>query len=363
MATLLERTTNLWNTVRHSEAELPTRISIPAGQTDKPLGEVFESNQNYFQIRVNEMFLKFDRQWFSTYLPLVTFISEFTYNRKPEVVPFVLGPGMIEDKGTKLPDRGMLFTNSRVAGLHPYRGGRITMTAILYRTERTNYARNLLNVVESAVGILDMATSLGMYTKVASVVLDGLEALFNTGDTKPIVGWRQEFDPDAGDDLRPGYFALIDQPEAEIDPSKIWVRDNKLCYGSSLNSAEPFREADYVLYSLAQTEERSDIEMLPFQELWDRVRQDAEQPSETHWKSAKANMMSLYQTLNASPDLTSPQAKALANKYLDEMKENHNFAIAINDMESGPARSGETRTAEEVARDEAVEASVSILDL
>lgn len=364
MATLLERTANLWNTVKQSEAKLPTRISIPASQTDKPMGEAFQANQNYFQIRVNEMYLAFDRQWFSTYLPLVTFISEFTYNRKPEAVPFVLGPGMIEDKGTKLPDRGMLFTNSRVAGLHPYRGGRITMTAILYQTERTNYARNLLNVVESAVGILDMATSLGMYTKVASVVLDGLEALFNTGDTKPIVGWRQEFDPDAGDELKPGYFVLINHPETEIDQSKIWVRDDKLCFGDSLSSAKPYRDADYVLYSLAQTEERTDIEMLPFQELWDRVRQDAEQPSENHWKSAKANMMSLYQTLNASPDLTAVQAKALATHYLDEMKENHEFAISINDMEAGPHRGGEKGIdLDTAASEETLDESVSILDL
>jgi hypothetical protein len=360
MTTLLERTTNLWNNVRRSEANLPTRISIPVSQTDKSLGETFKPDQNYFQVRVNEMFLEFGRQWFSTYLPLVTFISEFTYNREPEVVPFVVGPGMIEDKGTKLPNQGMLFTNTRVAGLHPYRGGRITMTAILYRTERTNYARNLLTVVENAVGILDMATSLGMYTKIASVVLDGLEALFNTGDTEPIVGWRQEFDPDAGDKLKPGYFVLINQPEAEIDQNKIWVRDDKLYYGDSLNSAKPYRAADYVLYSLVQTSERTDIEMLPFQDLWDRVRQDAEQPSETHWKSAKANMMSLYQSLTASPDLTAAQAKALANSYLEKMKESHEFALAIGDMEAGPHR---IRTEEDAAREEVVEESVSILDL
>ena len=360
MATRLERISKLWNAVRHSEAQLPTRISIPASQTDKPSGEVFQTNEIYFQVRINEMFLEYGREWFSTYAPLVTFISEFTYNRELEAVPFVVGPSMIEDQGTELPEQGMIFSNVRVAGLHPYRGGRITMTAILYRTLRNNYAKNLLNVVESAAGVLDMATSFGMYTKIAGVILDSLEALFNVTETKPIVGWRQEFDPDAGDELKPGYFVLIDQPETELDQNKIWVRDDKLYYGDSLNSAEPFRSADYVLYSLTQTDERSDVEMLPFQELWDRVRKDAEQPSETHWKSAKANMLSLYQTLNASPDLTPIQAKALAMQYLDEMKENHEFALAINDMEAGSHR----RLDIEVdAREETIEESVSILDL
>jgi hypothetical protein len=75
--------------------------------------------------------------------------------------------------------------------------------------------------------------------------------------------------------------------------------------------------------------------------------------------------MSLYQTLNASPDLTSIQAKALATQYLDEMKENHEFALAISDMEAGPHRKGGgvLDVEEDARREETVEESVSILDL
>jgi hypothetical protein len=359
MKTLIERTSDLWDAVRRSEAKLPTRINIPPSQTDNALGESFHRNKNYFQVRVNEMFLEYGRQWFSTYLPLVTFISEFTYDRKVEAVPFVVGPSMIEDKGTELPDQGMIFSNTRVAGVHPYRGGRITLTAILYRTQRTNYAKNLLNVVESAAGVLDMATSFGMYTKIASVILDGLEALFNVGETDPIVGWRQEFDPDAGDELSPGYFVLINQPEEEIDQSKIWVKDNKLYYGDSLTSAQPYRGADFVLYSLAQTNERSDVEMLPFQELWDRVHKEALEPSDDHWKSAKANMLTLYQSLSTSPDLTAIQAKQLADEYVEQMKNAHERAVEFSELDFGDTRSAAGESELDRVRVEAV----SILDL
>jgi len=360
MKTLLERTTELWNNVRHSEAQLPTRLAIPATQTDKGKGNLFEANQNYFQVRVNEMFLQYGREWFSTYLPMVLFISEFSYGRQREAVPFVVGPSMLEENGRALPDQGMLITNTRVAGVHPYRGGRLTMTAILYRSKRTDYARSLLNVVENAAGLLDFSTSLGVYTKIASVILDGLEALFKVGDTDPVVGWRQEFDPDAGDEVLPGYFALINKPD--LDPGKIWVKENQLCYGDSLQSAKPYRAADFLLYSLAQTTERSDVNALPFQELADRVLRDAAEPTEAHWKSAKANMLSLYQTLNSSPDLTEEQAKQLSNTFMAKMKERHETAVALDQLEAGPHR-GQEQTEEQARQDAIVNEAVSILDL
>jgi hypothetical protein len=74
-------------------------------------------------------------------------------------------------------------------------------------------------------------------------------------------------------------------------------------------------------------------------------------------------MMSLYQTLSASPDLTAVQAKALATHYLDEMKENHEFAISINDLEAGTHRGGEKGIADELIDKETLDESVSILDL
>ena len=360
MKTLWERTGELWNNVRRSEAQLPTRIAIPAAQTDKGKGDLFKPNQNYFQVRVNEMFLQYGREWFSTYLPMVLFISEFSYGRQREVVPFVVGPSMLQENGRTLPDQGLLITNTRVAGVHPYRGGRLTMTAILYRTKQTYYARNLLNVVENAASLLDFSTSLGLYTKIATVVLDGVEALFKVSDTDPVVGWRQESDPDAGDEVVPSYFALINK--ADVDRTKLWVKENQLCYGDTLQAAKPYRAADFLLYSLAQTAVRSDANDLPFQELAERVLKDASEPTEAHWKSAKANMLSLYQTLNSSPDLTEEQATQLANGFMSKMKERHETAVALDQMESGSHRLRE-RTQEEAKQDVIVNEAVSILDL
>ena len=83
---------------------------------------VFQSDQHYFQVRINEMYLKYSRNWFSRYDPMVFVVSEFTYDKKAEAVPFVVGQQMME-KFEKNTPTGMIFSDTRVAGVHPYRGG------------------------------------------------------------------------------------------------------------------------------------------------------------------------------------------------------------------------------------------------
>ena len=322
MSSLREKWTNIWTSIRQTPAKIPARVTIRPSQVDRgaSMGGAFEPKAHYFQVRVNEMFLTAGREWLTRYDPMVFVVSEFTYDKKVETVPFIVGPSMMEKFGQKIP-QGMIFSNTRVAGLHPYQGGRLTLSIVLCRVKRQDYARGLLQMLESVASVIDFSTALTTYVKVAGVVLDGVETLFGLGDTEPLIGVRTEFDPDAGDPLRPSYFALIDKPESEIEPSRLWVRDNKLLYGESLAEAIPFREADYVLYSLVHTSKRTDEAILPFYPLYEQVLQAATNPDEGSWKRAKANMLTLYQALVLSPDLTPKQADALYNHYLTKMKQ------------------------------------------
>lgn len=332
MTTLFERTNGLWDSLRRSAAELPTRFAFPSERVDVPLGGPFTPNEHYFQIRVNELFLSYKREWFSTYLPVVLFITEFLYDDRREVLPFVVGPSMLEQNGTELPESGMIFSDTRVAGVHPYRGGRLNMTAILYRTERTNYARQLLKIVENAATLLDFSVSLGPYTRLANVIMDGLEALFAIGGMQPVIGWRQELDPDAGDPIEPGYFALVNSPESTTFSQRFYVRNRKLMFGNSSTAVEPYRASDYVLFSLLRSDERTDVTALPFQAQWERVQREALQPTEAHWRSAKANMLALYQSLVTSPDLTPRQAEQLADGYVRSITERRTRVEALNNL-------------------------------
>lgn len=344
-----------------SQRQLPSALAISPSHVinqEAQLSTPFVPDEHYFQVRINEMYLTTSRQWFSSIEPMVFVVSEFTYDKKEQTVPFVVGPAMMQEWGKEVTPKGTIFRDTRVAGLHPYRGGRLTLYVALCQVENDDYARNFLRVIEGAANALDFSTVLGTYVKIAGVVLDGFKTLFGLGGTTPLVGYRYEFDPDDEDPFTPGYFALIDK--SNVDPQTLWVRDRQLLSGRSEAEAKPFREADFVLYSVTRPRDgkRTDITLLPFYPLWERVEKEAAVPQQEHYKSAKANMLSLYETILLSPDLTRQQATALADEYAQLMVETHARATRFANM------SGKTAAADD--GDELGEArskAVSILDL
>lgn len=320
MAHFAVRLRQLLSQLESSRTRTPFHARILQDHLDRP-GEAspFNADDHYFQVRINEMFLRDSRHWFVEYDPMVFCVTEFVYDKKMQAVPFVVGPQMLERFRQKLPV-GMLFTNTRVAGPHPYRGSRLINTVVLCQVKKEDYAQKLLGVVEKIGGVVDVACALSTYTKVAEGLVEGVEALLGLADTvDPLIGWRREFDPDAGDLLEPSYFVLIDDPSDNIGLSQLWVKEGGLFKGDS-TPQEPFRDADYLLYSIVKSSRRGDVTSLPFYPLFERAKQEASFPDDNSWSRAKGDMLSLYQTLILSPDLTRPHADELGSQYVADLK-------------------------------------------
>lgn len=299
----------LWSPRREPPLALP--IAPAHVDTGVALGTPLKSRQSYFQVRVNQLFLAASRQWFTAIEPMVVALSEFSYDGKPSTVPYVVGPGKLKGLVTAEP-KGMLYRDTKVAGLHPYAGGTVSLAIVLCQVPIDNVADRFLRVLEGTSQAFDFATMLTPYLKVGRVILDGVTELLGLEETRPLLGWRQEFE-DGG--LAPGYFALIDAPD--VDPETLWVKDRQLYVGPSSGASRPFRDADFVLFSVTQPADgnRGDLSQLPFHERWKRVQQDAVVLSEDGLKSLQANLTALEQEILLSPDLTEPQGNALVDDY------------------------------------------------
>ena len=185
----------LWNRVsaalKSSPRQPPSAITIARDHIDENLGGAlnysFREGQHYFQVLVNEMYLTDSRRWFTQIDPVIYAVAEFTYAGKPEIAPFLVGPNLLKEKG--VPDQygkqGMILRNTRVSGLHPYRGGGLTLTIVLCEAPVGNAIRSLLRVVESTAGALDFSPVLAPYTKVASILMDGFDALLGSTGSHP----------------------------------------------------------------------------------------------------------------------------------------------------------------------------------
>jgi hypothetical protein len=337
MSTFSGLWTQITGRIAASPRQRPSTVRIPADHVDpgkptqaghEPSDRAFRSDEDYFQVRVNEMFLHAARKWFSAIDPVVFVVSEYIYDKGEEPFPFMIGPAMIEKNGQKAA-KGMVLTDTRVAGLHPFRGGRLSLSVVLSQVTVNNHARQLLKVMESVSGALDFATVVMPYVKVANVLVEGFESLMGLGGTVPLVGMRTEFDPDSDIEFTPGYFTLIDKPD--VAPETLWVREGRLYVGATEDKVERYEAADFVLYSVVRDpdNERADLRLLPFYPQWEMVKKEATVPKPENWKNAKVLMANLYQLLMLSPDLTTTQAQSLADAYADTMKKLYDRAVDL----------------------------------
>lgn len=317
---------DLWGKVKHSPAILPTHHPIPFSHVDKKEGEPFRRDHHYFVIKVNQIFLKYNRQFWTTYAPMALVVSEFDYDEDAKVVPFVVGPSMLEKNKIELPS-GFIFSDTKVAGIHPYKGGGLKLTVILYQVKRTDLAKSMLKVIEKVASVVDFSQTLATYLKIADVLVDTVaEVVGSDKDNRPIVGLRKEFDPIDG--FAPGYFALIDSGKDRIDVNKLWVKENELLFGDSVETATQFTDANYVLYSIRQTTSRDDFTKFRFYERWKVALAESWTKNPENWTSACANWTALCQMMDLSPDLVKPQADELAKECWAQMEQNHDTVLA-----------------------------------
>ena len=317
---------DLWKKITQTPSFQPTRIFIPDDHTDKAdqlKNNIITAEKDYFTVRVNEMYLSYSSKWFSTFDPVVFVVSEFIYGGQRRVVPFVVGPAMLKGKMENLPE-GMIFSNTTVAGTHPYKGDSLALTIVLSQVKQTDHLQKFIEMIEStaATYMMDFATMVNDYVKVAKVVMKGMENLMGMEETTPIVGFRKEINPNAGDDFKPGYSVLINKDQSTLQESMFWVKNDRLFYGNSLETAVPYREGDYVLYSIMKTTARNDTSTL-FSAVWDDVKNYAIKEafiSDDKWQIIKSRMFGLQCVLTSSPDLTQPQADILWNDYVAEIK-------------------------------------------
>lgn len=341
MSNLLDRGYQLYRTLRWGKGYTPAVVALERSHVDKAeaLGADFKAGDHYFQVRINEMYLAYQREWFSTYDPVVFAATQFHYDRDIHYIPRLIGPALLNQHTAEieLPE-AMRYIDTPVAGWHPYIGDEMMLFFVLYRASQGNHLRNLLNLTENILGVFDPSTALKNYATMAHVILDCLDMIFDARATTPVVGLYQTFtDRGLGDRFSPGYYALIDAAENTVDPTHLWVRGNRLCVGRSADTAQPYGKHDFVLMSIVQSQERM-VNQLPFYTLWQETQDRALEFNDVAWDAAKAQFKVLWQQILRSPDLTNPQKTKLVTDYKKQIGELREQAKGLSEL--GPTRSG-----------------------
>ena len=271
----------------------------------------------------------------------------------------MLGPGLLQRYDQKLPQE-MLFRDTRVLELHPFRGDDVALTLILGQVQRTNYAAEILKIVETVGGAVGAAAGLGPYLKIADALLAAADTLLSAPGTTPLVGMRLGFGGEYSvSPLVPAYLALINSQN--IDVTKLRVADGRLLDVSGA----PYRAADYVLAYVDQQAQRDERALPTFNELWERAVAEAmDVGAADSWKSARAQMLVLAQTLLLSPDVTTDHAHELIAEYKDTLRGIRDEAESIANLgDAEPKTIVELRDVDPTALADARRETIGILDL
>lgn len=315
---------DLFKSWASSPAMLPHLKRIPNVNTDHPeyLDGLFEPQKHYFTVRVNEMFLSDKRKWFKEIEPMVFCLSSYIYGEQEIDNPFIVGRNLLETKMQNIP-QGMIFNDTRVAGIHPYAGGRLVVSIALCQATTKDYLSDSLEFIEKISGVFNenITSLIGNYVKIANVVIGGIDKLLDSNAVQPLFGFRFEFDRDANDQFAPGYFVMLDKSNIQWDENKFFVKGNRLFYGSDAETATPFRDEEYVLFSITKSDERGDINLLPVYQSYKKILEElkVKEVSQDKKDKIKDMLRVLNIDMRMSPDLTETQAMRLIEKYIEDV--------------------------------------------
>jgi hypothetical protein len=308
----------IWDKMKTGAVATPQVSTIARCTPENSAGYAITRDRMYFEIRVNELNLAENREWWSVYDPMVVVVAEYNYAGEKVARPAVVGPSLIRTQTqTDKPRHGVVLQDSLVVGPHPYRGGNVDISLSFYQVRRTNSASSLLKVIDRLSGALSGPGGMATVAKVGGALLEGVEGLLGLEETVYLAGNRLSLTPSPLYPLTACFSALI-APPVPPAPEQLMVRDRRLYIGDPA-SAQPYRASDFVLFGLAGSATRGDESSLPFYALKTNALA-ALAERENGLKRARAAMITAYQQMRMSPDVTSHEASELLEQWMQEFE-------------------------------------------
>ncbi len=324
---LLKRAKSVLNTKMPYRTELV--FDAVGGDSRLPEESELRRNRDYFGLTVNQIWLRDGQQLFSTYDPLVYVAVDFPYGSQRVTVPKIIGPSALKSGLSSVSDKlphGFVVRDIRAVGPHPYRGEQVGITVILYKVKHTDYAKRVLGFTEKLSSALGFPADIVSISKIGGSMIDAIETLFDMGDSEPVLGHRIELNASPMYGFQPRSVALI---SADVGSNAgLNVSAGRLLSSSGAD----YRSDDYVLYTVWGTPSCENETRLPFHSLVKKIKECARAGDDLSWQRGKALLMTLYQQMLESDDITETEAGILFAQYKNEMLEQRDLSRSLHEM-------------------------------
>jgi hypothetical protein len=288
-----------------------TYVRINPARVERQLPELsLTAGVHYIRLRLANMFLKKEIQWFSTWYPAVHSIVRFNFGSSTIEVPNIADAtrlGMTQTQSGDVIARNFVLTPTV-----PFNGGTVSLSAGLFALEGQNYLAKTLKVLSSFAGLLNVP-QLSLALNVVQPLALGIQDLLGPGSGHMHLSLHDSF---SEGELKSGYYAAIRAPQNSVDANDLVVINDEL-HLDQAGDVRPFTGHDHMLFRVELFDKRDDWENLtsiqePFQEALTALR---DQSQATHYIRTAL----LRATL--SPDLTSVDKRRVVDRLIENYEE------------------------------------------
>ncbi len=285
----------------------------------------FVPRATYFELRLSQMFLQYQREYWRDFIPMASMMTEFIFNGSRTTIPIMIGPERLSSAQQVARGDMVDYFNTRVAGPYPYQGDDISLFAGLFRVEVNNWAKRTLSLIETVAEAFD-PTRLSSYINIARPLLTGLEGFLGMKEVEMRMGRQKAYmqqmertapaDNAAADVLQPAFEVHIRAESSQFSPAerrKFWIYENRLFYGDNENTIRPYSSADFMLLRFVPLATRNDFVTFDFHKIhWKKTEEFLAQGDE---ESARQEFRLLAVALARSEDIVDSQRRLLAQQY------------------------------------------------
>jgi len=229
----------------------PVYIDQAQACTDPPTGTVAVAERHYFRIWIQEMYLKDDVQWFQQWYPILNCNLAFRAGGNDVKSGYLHNPPQIDSKNVT---QGWKLAKGKepLVPLSPYRGDTIAYTIGLFKIGGDNYMRSAIKLL-SDVASLAVQPQVTAAISLANPIVESISNLVQATKGGLELAVVDSF---SDGDLRDTYLAAI--LDNQTPNQNFFVKENRLCVGSSLDQAVPVSGYSYVLLKIEVVDGRTD---------------------------------------------------------------------------------------------------------